>query len=108
MGVERGARSFRAKQNSQNSQTVQDKTRRIVKLRACKDISWLKSKRQGLGNNVDMSLIFSDIKGVAETCLEKMGDLVYSYGKEKFVVKEQISRKDMPRPTKSHCLQEIQ
>lgn len=50
----------------------------------------------------------SGIKRSAENKLEKMSDLVYSYEMEKIVVKEQVSRIDMPPSPKSHWPQEIQ
>ncbi|KAJ8352263.1 hypothetical protein SKAU_G00237390 [Synaphobranchus kaupii] len=58
--------------------------------------------------NEDVNLILGGIKGSVEKKLEKMGDLVYSYGKERFGVKEQVSKKDRPPPPKSRRLQEIQ
>lgn len=62
-----------------------------------------------MGNhNTDLSLILSNVKGSAEKKLEKMGDLIYSYGEEKCGVKEQGRKKDMLPAPMSRRLQEIQ
>lgn len=56
-------------------------------------VKWPKSISQEWETiNTDMSLILSGIKGSIEKQLEKRGNLVYPYGKEKFGVKEKLSK----------------
>ncbi len=72
-------------------------------------VKWPKSNSKEWETiNTDLSLILSNIKGSAEKKLEKMGDLIYSYGEEKCGMKEQVRKKDMLPTPKSRRLQEIQ
>lgn len=72
-------------------------------------VKWPKSNSKEWETiNTDLSLILSNIKGSAEKKLDKMGDLIYSYGEEKWGVKEQVRKKDMLPAPKSRRLQEIQ
>ncbi len=71
-------------------------------------VKWPKSNSKEWETiNTDLSLILGNIKGSAEKKLEKMGDLIYSYGEEKCGVKEQVRKKDMLPAPKSRRLQEI-
>lgn len=72
-------------------------------------VKWPKSNSKEWETiNKDLSLILSNIKESAKKKLEKMGDLIYSYGEEKCGVKEQVRKKDMLPALKSRQLQEIQ
>lgn len=46
--------------------------------------------------------------GTAEKKLERMGDIIYRYGEERFGVTERRSRKATPAPAKSRRQQEIE
>lgn len=57
--------------------------------------------------DTDLIIILSQIKGSAERKLKKMGDLIYSNGKEKFGATEKVEKKDMIPTNKSPRLPEI-
>ncbi len=72
-------------------------------------VKWPKSNSKEWETiNTDLSLILSHIKGSAKKKLEKMGDLIYSYGEERCGVKEQVRKREMPSTPKSRRLQNIQ
>ncbi|KAL1279297.1 hypothetical protein QQF64_025970 [Cirrhinus molitorella] len=72
-------------------------------------VKWPKSNSKEWETiNIELSLILSNITGSAKKKLEKMSDLIYIYGEEKYGVKEQERKKDMPFAPKSRRLHEIQ
>lgn len=56
--------------------------------------------------NADLTNILGRLRGTVDKKLEKMGDLIYSYGAERFGLK-QPRKKETPTPPKSRRQREI-
>ncbi len=72
-------------------------------------VKWPKSssKKEWTTVNTDLSKILNELRGTAEKKLDKMCDLIYSYGMERFSVKERGKKEAKTIPPKSRRQQEI-
>lgn len=57
--------------------------------------------------NTDLTLSLEQLRGTVEKKLERMGDIIYQYGAERFGVQERKGRKDVPAAPVSRRQQEI-
>lgn len=73
-------------------------------------VKWPKAveKREWETINNDLTKILEQQVGTAEKKLERMGDMIYHYGEERFGVNERRSGKTPPAPAKSRRQQEIE
>ena len=73
-------------------------------------VKWPKAveKREWETINNDLTKILEQQVGTAEKKLERMGDIIYHYGEERFGVNERRSGKTPPTPAKSRRQQEIE
>ena len=73
-------------------------------------MKWPKAveKREWETINNDLTKILEQQVGTAEKKLERMGDIIYHYGEERFGVNERRSGKTPPAPAKSRRQQEIE
>ena len=72
-------------------------------------VKWPKSvdKKEWETINRDLTQILEQLTGTAERKLERMGDVIYNYGEERFGVKKGRGGKKLPVPAKSRRQQEI-